>query len=85
MFKHLLSEKEAGKNVIYKGATYRSNGRVVMLPESVAMFNPVEEEKSELSEKDLLIIEAVKLGCGAESSLKRNSIETLKKKIEEAL
>lgn len=31
-----------------------------------------------------LIKMAVELGCGAESTLKRNSIETLKKKIEEA-
>ncbi len=82
MVKHLLSEKEAGKNVIYKGHTYRSVGREVLLPEIVPMFNPVQEEKDD---KEALIAKAVELGCGAESSLKRNSIETLKKKIEEAL
>ena len=44
MVKHLLSEKDAGKNVIFEGGTYRSEGRKVMLPKAVAMYNPVKQE-----------------------------------------
>jgi len=86
MVKHLLSEKEAGKNVIHGSKTYRSIGRVVYLPEAVEMYNPViEEVKEEVADdKDELVEQAHKLGLGSPSTLKRLSPETLKKRIEEA-
>ncbi len=83
MVKHLLNEKDAGKNVIYKGHTYRSSGRTVELPEAVEMFNPVLTEQK--TEKEKLIDKALELKVGAKSALKRLSIETLKERIEEAL
>ena len=70
------------------GSLYKSHGGIVDCPHELpAQFIKLEEMKMAkpvLSEKDELIKMAVELGVGAESSLKRNSIETLKKKIEEA-
>ena len=59
---------------------------IVTVSKELKGFKPVEEIKEEpkTDEKDELIKIAVELGLGAESTLKRNSIETLKKKIEEA-
>ena len=78
MFKHKIN-----KNVIFKGKTYIPQNGIVTLPEKVDMYNPIEEKKDD-SEKDELVAKAVGLGLGAESTLKRNSVETLKKKIAEA-
>lgn len=82
MVKHLLNEKDKGKNVIWNGCTFKSVGREVYLPEAVEMYNPVIEEKTD--DKTELINEAHELGLGSPSTLKRLSIETLKERIEEA-
>lgn len=76
MVKHKID-----KIVIFEGKTYIPQNGIVELPKKDGRYNPVEEENNE---KDELVKKAVELGCGAESSLKRNSVETLKKKIEEA-
>jgi hypothetical protein len=74
---------------IYEGVTYKCINGVVDLPVEIQKLNPIKEESEKdekifNSEKDELVSMAVELGLGAESTLKRNSIETLKKKIEEA-
>ncbi len=73
-------------DIVMDDGVYKTvNGIVEMPYELPKSFIRIEENtKPVLSEKDELIKMAVDLGCGAESSLKRNSIETLKKKIEEA-
>jgi hypothetical protein len=71
---------------IYKGKLYKSINGVIDIPVEIQSLNPFTEAKTilEPDEKTELIKMAVELGLGAESTLKRNSIETLKKKIEEA-
>lgn len=81
MVKHLLNEKDKGKNVIWNGCTFKSVGREVYLPEAVPMYNPVIEEKDD---KEDLVNKAHELGLGSPSTLKRLSVETLKERIEEA-
>lgn len=83
MVKHLLNEKDKGKNVIWNGCTFKSVGREVYLPEAVPMYNPVIEEKQG-DDKSELVAKAVELGLGAKSTLSRLTVETLKKKIKEA-
>lgn len=81
MVKHLLNEKDKGKNVIWNGCTFKSVGREVYLPEAVPMYNPVIERKDD---KEDLVNKAHELGLGSPSTLKRLSVETLKERIEEA-
>lgn len=81
MVKHLLNEKDKGKNVIWNGCTFKSVGREVYLPEAVEMYNPVVGEKDD---KEDLVNRAHELGLGSPSTLKRLSVETLKERIEEA-
>ena len=71
---------------IYEGETYKSINGIVDLPVEIQAIYPIKEVKTtpKPDEKEELIKMAVELGLGAESTLKRNSIETLKKKIEEA-
>ena len=52
MVKHELNIKDSGKNVIWNGVTYKSDGRIVYLPEAVAIFNPIENEIIEETKTD---------------------------------
>lgn len=75
------------KRYILDGKTYEpKKDGYLYLPIEVKNLRPVIEEKEGIfnSEKDELIAMAIELGLGAESTLKRNSVETLKKKINEA-
>jgi hypothetical protein len=73
---------------IYEGKLYKSINGIVELPVEVKSINPikedVEEQKTTSNEKLDLVKKAHELGLGSPSQLERNSIETLKKKIEEA-
>ena len=74
------------------GSLYKTHNGVVEcpheLPEQFERLDDTVEHNSgndiQVEDKSELIKMAVELGLGAESTLKRNSIETLKKKIEEA-
>lgn len=79
------------QDYIHEGKIYKSINGIIDIPVRIEKLNPLEDIVKELGnkaevldDKAELIKMAVELGCGAESSLKRNSIETLKKKIEEA-
>jgi len=84
--------KYYSKTDIYMGdKIYSPKNGVVDLPyELPEQFKRVEETIEHapieliVDEKDELIKMAVELGLGNESTLKRNSVETLRKKIEEA-
>jgi hypothetical protein len=71
---------------IYEGVTYKCINGVVDLPVEIQKLNPIKEVKAtpEPDEKAELVKMAVELGIDSKSKLERNSIETLKKKIEEA-
>ena len=79
---------------IYMGdKIYSPKNGIVDLPHELPeQFKRVEETSEHahvesetiVDEKEELIKMAVELGLGAESTLKRNSVETLRKKIEEA-
>ncbi|MCP4254843.1 MAG: hypothetical protein GY775_15850 [Candidatus Scalindua sp.] len=82
MVKHLLSEKDAGKNVIHNGRTYRSVGRVVELPEAVAMYNPTEEEIKRDWKADAIDAglegEELKKFMGKNKALRQKQLDKLK-------
>jgi hypothetical protein len=72
---------------IYQGKTYKSINGVIDIPVEIQALNPykeVKEQKTASNEKLDLVKKAHELGLGSPSQLERNSIETLKKKIEEA-
>ena len=74
------------------GSLYKTHLGIVECPHELpAQFERVEESIEHNSDSEIqgddkaeLIKMAVELGLGAESTLKRNSVETLKKKINEA-
>jgi len=74
------------------GSIWKTHNGVVDCPHELPIqFERVEDSIEhnagndiQVEDKSELIKMAVELGLGAESTLKRNSIETLKKKIEEA-
>lgn len=82
MYKHVFNG-----NMIIDGKTYCPTNGILELPVRVDKLNPIEEENDDVvivfDEKEELINKAYDLGIGAKSTLKRNSIDTLKKKIEE--
>jgi len=65
-----------------KGNSYKPSRGILTVPFEIKSFSHllIEEEKKELTEKELLIEEAESLGM-AVSKLKRNSVEKIKEAI----